>query len=270
VITNVVFENYLELPAITLILNAFLYTIQLYADFSGYTDMAIGISRLMGFSIAKNFDFPFFAQNIAEFWRKWHISLTTWLTDYVFTPLSIAFRDYGKWGLSAAIIINFTIIGIWHGANWTYVLFGFLHGCFFIPLIVTGTLNKKKKLAKDEILPSLREFLNMLGTFTLVMMSLIIFRSESISNAIGYLDRIFSTSILSIPKFRGEENTTAIISLFFIIIFIIVEWKYRFNDFVFNGISKSGVPIQLINIFFIVVALYFFSGSMKSYIYFNF
>jgi alginate O-acetyltransferase complex protein AlgI len=112
--------------------------------------------------------------------------------------------------------------------------------------------------------------LNMLGTFTLVMMSLIIFRSESIPNAIGYLNRIFSTSILSIPRFRGEENTTAIISLFFIAIFIMVEWKYRFNDFVFNGISQRGISIQLFNIIFIVLALYFFSGSMKSYIYFNF
>ena len=270
VITNAVFKSYLELPSSTLILGSFLYTIQLYADFSGYSDMAIGISRLMGFSISKNFDFPFFAQNIAEFWRKWHISLTLWMTDYVFTPLSIAFRDYANWGLSAAIILNFTIIGIWHGANWTYVLFGFLHGCFFIPLILKGTLNKKKKLANDEMLPSLREFLNMLGTFTLVMMSLIIFRSESIPNAIGYLNRIFSTSILSIPKFRGEENTTAIISLFFIAIFIMVEWKYRFNDFVFNGISQRGISIQLFNIIFIVLALYFFSGSMKSYIYFNF
>ena len=161
---NQIFNNYQSYPSSSLLLGAFFYAIQIYADFSGYSDMAIGISRLMGFNITKNFDFPFFAQNIAEYWRKWHMSLTSWLTDYVFTPLSIAFRDYGKWGLTFAIIINFTIIGIWHGPNWTYVLFGFLHGCYFIPLILRGTMNKKNKIAKGKLFPSFRELINMLAT----------------------------------------------------------------------------------------------------------
>ena len=135
-ITNQIFADYEILPASSLLLGAFLYTIQIYADFSGYSDMAIGVSKLLGFNVSKNFDYPFFSQNIAEFWRKWHISLTTWLTEYVFTPLSIIFRDFNKLGLVFSILINFTIIGIWHGANWTYILFGFLHGSYFIPLIL--------------------------------------------------------------------------------------------------------------------------------------
>jgi alginate O-acetyltransferase complex protein AlgI len=146
-VTNNVYDNYLHLPGSTLLIGIVYFAIQLYADFSGYSDMAIGIARLLGFNITRNFDYPFFAQNIAEFWRKWHISLTSWLTEYVFTPLSITFRDYDKWGLVMAIMINFTLIGIWHGANWTFVLFGILHGFYYIPLIIKGTLNKKKKIA---------------------------------------------------------------------------------------------------------------------------
>ncbi|WP_164466324.1 MBOAT family O-acyltransferase [Chryseobacterium carnipullorum] len=124
---------------------AILFLFELYADFSGYSDMAVGFARLLGFKITKNFAFPLFAQNIAEYWRKWHISLTSWLTEYVFTPLVIQFRDYGKRGLIAAIILNFILIGAWHGPRFTFVLFGLLHGLYYIPLIVKDKLNKKKK-----------------------------------------------------------------------------------------------------------------------------
>lgn len=128
-----IFSNFQNLSAFALLLGAFFYTIQIYADFSGYSDMAIGVSKLLGFRVTRNFNYPYFATNIADYWRRWHMSLTSWLTEYVFTPLSIMFRNYGKGGLILAIIINFTLIGIWHGANWTYILFGLLHGCYFIP-----------------------------------------------------------------------------------------------------------------------------------------
>jgi alginate O-acetyltransferase complex protein AlgI len=218
--TSQIFNNYQTMPASSLLLGAFLYTIQIYTDFSGYTDMAIGISRLIGFNVTKNFNFPFFAQNIAEYWRKWHISLTSWLTEYVFTPLSISFRDYGKFGLILAIIINFTICGIWHGANWTYVLFGFLHGCYFIPLILKGTLNKKKKIAREKIFPSFMEFFNMLKTFTIVMLTLVIFRANTIGQAYHYIIGLFSLSLFTLPEIHLNP-------LLFILIMFIVEWKQR-------------------------------------------
>ena len=238
-----IFDNYQSLSGSTLLFGAFLYTFQIYADFSGYSDMAIGFSRLIGFNVSKNFDFPLFSQNIAEFWRKWHISLTSWLTEYVFTPLSINFRDYDKLGLIFAIVINFTICGIWHGANWTYVLFGFLHGCYFIPLILNGTMNKKKKIAKGKWLPSLTEFKNMVLTFTLVMLTFIVFRADTIQQAFHYVSGIASLSLFAIPKFYGMVK--AITTLGLIGIFVVTEWNGREEQYAIAVVGmKWSRPIK--------------------------
>lgn len=264
---NQVFNNYQSYSSSSLLLGAFLYAIQIYADFSGYSDMAIGISRLMGFNIARNFDFPFFAQNIAEFWRKWHMSLTSWLTDYVFTPLSIAFRDYGKLGLTFAIVINFTICGIWHGANWTYVLFGFLHGCYFIPLILSSTMNKKKKTAKGRLLPSLRELINMLATFVLVMLTFIIFRSDNLQQAFHYISSLFTKSLLSIPDIAPWYL------LLLIAVFLMIEWSGREYEF---AIASMGLKLKqqvrwAIYLACSMLILYFnFYNTKTEFIYFQF
>jgi alginate O-acetyltransferase complex protein AlgI len=231
-ITNPIFENHSQLPSSSLVLGAFFYTIQIYADFSGYSDMAIGLSRLIGFNVIQNFNFPLFAQNIAEFWRKWHISLTSWLTEYVFTPLTISFRDYGKAGIILAIVINFTICGIWHGANWTFVLFGFLHGCLFIPLIIRGTMNKKKKTSKNMLLPTFSEFLNILGTFSLVMFSFIIFRAKTISDAFLYYQGIFSRSSFPITEFEKKVlSGESFVTIFLLLFLMIMEWRGRNDQF---------------------------------------
>jgi alginate O-acetyltransferase complex protein AlgI len=232
-----IFDNYQTMSGSTLLFGAFLYTFQIYADFSGYSDMAIGFSRLIGFNVTKNFDFPLFSQNIAEFWRKWHISLTSWLTEYVFTPLSISFRDYDKLGLIFAIVINFTICGIWHGANWTYVLFGFLHGCYFIPLILKGTMNKKKKIAKGSLLPSFNELINVLLTFTLVMLTFILFRAATIQQAFHYMLRIASPSLFSLPQFYGMVK--AVTTLVLIGIFVATEWKGREEQYAIAAIGMK-------------------------------
>ena len=199
--------------------------------------MAIGFSRLIGFNVTKNFDFPLFSQNIAEFWRKWHISLTSWLTEYVFTPLSITFRDYDKLGLIFAIVINFTICGIWHGANWTYVLFGFLHGCYFIPLILKGTMNKKKKIAKGKLIPSFAELKNMVLTFTLVMLTFIVFRASTIGQAFQYISGIASLSLFAVPKFYGMVK--AIITLGLIGIFVVAEWNGREEQYAIASVGEK-------------------------------
>ncbi len=269
-ITDTVFANYQTLPASSLLLGAFLYTIQIYADFSGYSDMAIGISRLLGFEITMNFNYPFFSQNIAEFWRKWHISLTVWLTEYVFTPLSITFRDYDKLGLIFAILINFTIIGIWHGANWTYVLFGFLHGCYFIPLIINGTMNKKKKIAKDKLLPTFKEFTNISKTFILVMLTFIIFKSNTIYQAFNYYGCLFSKSLFSIPDL-GKNSMATIITIFFIIIMIVLEWIARENKFALEKLFFSKHRIIRLAFYYILILLIIsYSGTEQKFIYFQF
>lgn len=272
--TNQIFNNYESYPGSFLFIGAFLYTIQLYADFSGYSDMAIGIGRLLGFQITKNFDFPFFAQNIAEFWRKWHISLTSWLTEYVFTPLSISFRDYDKAGLALAIVINFTIIGLWHGANWTYVLFGFLHGCYYIPLILRGTMNKKKKLTKNRILPTLREFINILSTFLLVMFTFILFRSESISHAWGYYSTFLTNPFFDFSDVTQkifEVNPKFIFIVGLSIVLLIFDWlqreKHHTLQFENTRVNKT---FRWRLYYLLVFSIIYFQGSQQAFIYFQF
>ena len=268
-ITTQVFDNYQSLPGSSLLLGAFLYAIQVYADFSGYSDMAIGIARLIGFNVTKNFDFPFFAQNIAEFWRKWHISLTSWLIEYVFTPLSIAFRDYGKLGLIFAILINFTIVGIWHGARWTYILYGFVHGVYFIPLILSGTMNKKKKIAKGKLFPSIPEFMYMLGTFTLIMMTFILFRSENFHHAYCFYLRLCSFSVFSIPVMLNGQ--TVLITLFFTTVMFLLEWLHREKE---HGLQIDTIkkPLLRWSIYYALIFSIIIFGvtTTNQFIYFKF
>jgi alginate O-acetyltransferase complex protein AlgI len=264
-ITDNIFENYQTLHGSALVLGAFLYTFQIYTDFSGYSDMAIGFARLLGFTITKNFAFPLFSQNIAEFWRKWHISLTSWLTEYVFTPLSITFRDLGKFGLILAIVINFTIIGIWHGPNWTYILFGFLHGCYYIPLILKGTMNKKKVIAKDKLLPNLNELSNMLMTFTLVMFTFILFRSNSIGHALSYYSKIFNWSLFSLPE------VSAVTGILLIIILVSIEWIGRDRNYAIENLFNIKRKAYRWSFYLILsLIIFLFQGKQQAFIYFQF
>jgi len=265
IITGQIFENYTHLKGSALLFGAFLYTIQIYADFSGYSEMALGIANLAGFNITRNFNFPFFAKNIAEFWRKWHISLTSWLTEYLFTPLTIAFRDLNNAGLILAIIINFTIVGIWHGANWTYVLFGFLHGCYFIPLILKGTMNKKEKISPG-IVPSFGDALRMIGTFILVMLTFVLIRSQTIGEAVHYIGGIFSKSLFSKPAYIiGTSKVIAVIALM-----LIVEWLQRRKQHGLEMFSVGG-PVLKWSIYYAIIALILeFGAESQSFIYFKF
>jgi alginate O-acetyltransferase complex protein AlgI len=268
--TDEIFGSYQELPASSLLLGAFFYTIQIYADFSGYSDMAIGFSRLLGFKITKNFDYPLFSQNIAEFWRKWHISLTSWLTEYLFTPLNIAFRDMGKLGMIFAIIINFTLIGIWHGANWTFVLFGFLHGCFFIPLVLRDTINKKREIDKSRLLPNSREAVNMILTFSLVMFSLILFRSTSVGNALNYFQRMVDPSLFSVPVFVNNNEKWQII-LILIFLMLSLEWLNREKP---HALAEIGLdwsrPLRWLCYYILILFIYFFAVLGQNFIYVQF
>jgi len=171
-----------------------LYPLQMYTDFAGYSDMAIGVGKMLGLKVTKNFNYPFFGRNIAEYWRNWHISLTSWLTDYVFMPLNVKFRDLGKWGSELAILITFVLIGLWHNAAWTFALFGLYHGLLYLPSMMSGSFFKKKKLQLNACkLPKCADALKMLQTYLLVAFGLIIFRSQGI-NEIGLtLSRIFSS-----------------------------------------------------------------------------
>ncbi|MCX8522336.1 MBOAT family protein [Chryseobacterium formosus] len=258
-ITQEIFQNYHHLSGSTVAFGAILFLFEIYADFSGYSDMAIGFARLLGFKITKNFAFPLFAQNIAEYWRKWHISLTSWLTDYVFTPLVIQFRDYEKKGLIAAIILNFVLIGAWHGPRYTFVLFGLLHGLYYIPLILTNKLNKKKKFLKS--VPTFQELGNILLTMMMVCFAFILFAAPNLTDAAGMYGRIFSLSLFSIPQFIKVKI------LGFIFILILIDWINkdkehgleisRFNPFLRN----------LLYVFLIFMIMYFGMFGNSNFIY---
>lgn len=258
-----------HLRGVVLVVGAFFYTIQIYADFSGYSDMAIGIARLLGFEITRNFNYPFFAQNIAEFWRRWHMSLTTWLTDYVFAPLSITFRDYEKNGLIMAILINFTIIGIWHGANWTFVLFGILHGLYYISLILKGKLNKKKDIPAGQKLPTFTELRNIIGTFLLVMSTFILFRSADLLSALKYYRDIFSLAPLTFTDIN--PGWMYLLALVFIIFMILAEWKSRGKLHVLQNMDTKWPGLVRWSFYVVAVALIMtFTGHEQQFIYFKF
>lgn len=271
-ITAQVFEQYHIYPGSTLVVVAFLYTIEIYADFSGYSDMAVGIARLLGFNIMNNFRLPFFAQNIAEFWQKWHISLTTWMTEYVFTPLSFIFRAQGKRGTILAIIINFVLVGLWHGANWTFIVYGFLHGCYFIPLILKGTVNANKVIAKDSFFPTFKEFANVLGTFLLVMLTLIIFNSHSLSQAVDYYKHLFSSSLFSAPALpAGMRMIKLQLTMVFIGIMFIIEWIGRQQTYAIANLGLTWYrPLRWTMYYVLIFLIFYFSGNEQQFIYFQF
>ena len=264
-IVNQVFTRFEVMPSSSLWLGMLLYFIQVYADFSGYSDMAIGVSKLLGFHVSKNFDFPIFAQSIPEYWRKWHISLTSWLTEYVFTPLSYQFRRYGKFGLILAIVINFVIVGIWHGAEWTYVLYGFVHGLFFIPAILNGTFNKNKKTDLNKNFPSFMELVNIIATLIPVMFTFILFKSETVSQAFIYYGRMFDCSFFSEPIPMPCYVTV------FIIFFFLMEWKGRNQDYAIKTTGiKFPIVFRLLFYYFLIAAIFIFSAREQQFIYFHF
>lgn len=253
----------------TLALAAVLYSFQMYADFSGYSDMAIGVGKLIGFRIAKNFNYPFFALNVADFWRRWHMSLTSWLTDYVFMPLNIRFRDWGNAGMILAIIINMVVVGMWHGANWTFAVFGLYHGLLFVPLILSGAFFKKAKLTTNRLgLPVIQDFGRMLLTFSFVTFGLMIFRADTIAQAWEYMSGICNASLLQAPWLMNRLYY--IPQFFFIVIMMFVEWLQRTKE---HGLALDGIYNKTLRYGIyglLVVLLIWVGGHADTFIYFQF
>lgn len=255
----------------TLVLAMVLYSFQLYADFSGYSDMAIGVGKLLGFSITPNFKTPFFAVNMKEFWQRWHISLTSWLSDYVFTPLNIKFRDLGKLGVILAILINMLLVGFWHGANWTYGVFGLYHGLLFVPLILTSAFIKKPKLKTyDKVdLPIPKDFGRMVLTFALVCIGQMIFRCESVEQIGNLICGICDLSLMSMPWLMTRHFYIPI--AFAIMFMLAIEWIHRKEQ---HGLTMSLLKKPWIRIIFgyLLLCVIIWNGhfGMNQFIYFNF
>lgn len=270
-LTGDIFGHYASQSVSGLLFGVFLYTIQIYADFSGYSDMAIGIGSLLGFRITRNFHYPFFSQNIAEFWRRWHITLTSWLTEYVYLPLSIYFRDYGKWGQIVAILVNFALIGIWHGPKWTFLVFGVLHGCYYIPLILRGTLNKKGGAggAGGASGTGRTGGIKMVGTFLLVMLTYVVFRAESLGAAIGYYRRMLTGPI--VQGFVVGEGSNLWVMLGSIVLMFGMEWwqRDREHPLQIDRVRPFALRV-LIYYFFLGLVLCFGPAKFTEFIYIRF
>jgi len=267
-LANQIFNNSTEYDGSTLVLGAIFFTFQIYGDFSGYSDIAIGTSRLFGFNLKQNFAFPYFSRDIAEFWRRWHISLSTWFRDYLYIPLGGS--RGGTWMKVRNTFAIFIVSGFWHGANWTFIVWGALNALYFLPLLL---LNKNRTntdtVAQGKYLPSLKEFFQIGITFGLTVLAWVFFRAENIGHALNYLSTIFSSTLFNFPNFHGKLQ--ALTTLILIAIFIIVEWFGRNNQFAIEKIGfKSKRTIRWAIYYSIIITIFWFSGSQQQFIYFQF
>jgi len=266
---NMIFNNSTEYSGSTLLLGALFFTFQIYGDFSGYSDIAIGISRLFGFSLVKNFAFPYFSRDMAEFWRRWHISLSTWFRDYLYIPLGGS-----RFGMARAVrntVIIFAVSGLWHGSNWTFIIWGLLNAIFVIPLVLTQRNRKNLDIvAKGKLLPSIREAIGMLVTFSLTVLAWIFFRAESVTQAVKIIGEIFSSSFFTIQDFNARRKALDIIVL--VIIFVIVEWFGREGEYAIERFYKKSKWIKWGQILTISLLIYWFGffGQELEFIYFQF
>ena len=264
-----VFSTYTEQTGSTLLLAAIFFTFQIYGDFSGYSDIAIGTAKLFGIKLMRNFNVPYFSRDIAEFWRRWHISLTTWFRDYVYIPLGGSRVSKAKVIRNTFII--FLVSGFWHGANWTFIAWGAYHAILFLPLILTGKNRKYTNLvAEGRILPTLKETGQMLLTFFLVVLGWILFRSTGMSSCVQYILRIFDTSLFSIPWLLNKEF---FMSLFlFILAMLVVEWLQRGKGHGLEMVNEKRFAWLrwLVYYSIIILLIRYGMGEEKTFIYFQF
>lgn len=268
VIVNAIFADYADLPGSTLWLGAILFAIQIYCDFSGYSDIAVGTARLFGFRLMRNFNVPYFSRDIAEFWRRWHISLTAWFRDYIYIPLG------GSRVSKAKIIRNtfviFLVSGLWHGANWTFLAWGAYHALLFLPLILAGKNRKYTDVAaQNRMLPSLQETGRILTTFMLAVIGWVIFRAESIADAANYLGGMFSASAFDRATGFGSAEQLRHCIWFSAALFV-VEWIQRKQN---HGLDFGGRGIPFVArlaIYYAVMFAFMYAGPVESFIYFQF
>lgn len=232
---DAIYADPTSLDSTILFIGTFLFAVQIYCDFSGYSDIAIGAARLFGIRLMRNFAFPYFARNIGEFWRRWHISLSTWFRDYVYVPLGGSRTTTRRRMVN--IVVTFMVSGFWHGANWTFLVWGLLHGLYYIPLMLAGTHRRYTNVvAEGRLLPSGREFVSMMVTFLLVWFGWIFFRAQSMTHALAYIGTFFRGPIIDRSHWHGRY--LGALTLCFLL--LAAEWVQRHK--------QHGMDIQHMNI----------------------
>lgn len=259
---NELFQYYPEQSGSTLFFGAFFFAFQIYGDFSGYTDIAIGCSKLLGIDLKQNFNIPYLSRNLGEFWRRWHISLSTWFRDYVYIPLGGS--RVSKLKIARNIFVVFLLSGLWHGANWTFVIWGLIHATCFLPLIILGRHSSYKDIPdENNILPTLKTSFQIITTFLIVMFAWIFFRAESLLHAIQYLSGIFNASFFTMP-----EVSRGLILL--LLGFMIIEWMQRKRSHLLDIDFIKYRFLRVVIYYLIVVCIFYFSGNTQPFIYFQF
>lgn len=264
--SNMIFNDTGAYDGSTLFLGAIFFTFQIYCDFSGYSDIALGTARLFGIELLRNFSFPYFSRDIAEFWRRWHISLTTWFRDYLYIPLGGS--KGGTWMKIRNTFIIFLVSGFWHGANWTFIVWGALNAFYFLPLMLTNSnRNNLEIVAQGKWFPTVREIVGMVSTFLMAVFGWIFFRSNDLTHAFSFIGKMFTTNFFKAPKIPE----LAYLSIFFIIFMLFVEWIGRESNYALERIDKiKFVPFRWVFYSLLLVCIIVLSGKEQEFIYFQF
>lgn len=245
-------------------LGAILFSFQIYGDFSGYSDIALGSARLFGIDLLKNFAFPYFSRDMAEFWRRWHISLSSWFKDYLYIPLGGS--KGSNWLKIRNTLVIFLVSGFWHGANWTFIVWGLLNAIFILPSMFFNThRNNLQIVAAGKLFPSFKSLIAMIITFTLSTFAWIFFRAENLSKALHYCQKIFSFSSMSMP----EINPVALYKC--LVILLVVEWLGREKEYALAHLEEKMPALFRWSAYYILVYLIFYHvGAEQQFIYFQF
>jgi alginate O-acetyltransferase complex protein AlgI len=260
---NAIFDHYTSMNSLSLLLGAFYFAFQIYGDFSGYSDMALGMSKLFGLDLLRNFNYPYFSRDIADFWRRWHISLSSWFRDYVYIPLGGSRGSKLKQVRNVFVI--FLLSGFWHGANWTFIAWGFINALYFLPLLLRDT--NRSNIETVELqwnLTSVKVFFSMLSTFALTCLAWVFFRAKSIGDAFDYIRRIFKDLNFKVQYLENERYSYEILLLIFI--FILVEWNARTKIEPISG-KYSWLKVTLCIAAIVALGTY---SDYKEFIYFQF
>jgi D-alanyl-lipoteichoic acid acyltransferase DltB (MBOAT superfamily) len=266
---NLIFNNSDSYSGSTLVLGALFFAFQIYGDFSGYSDIALGTARLFGIDLLRNFAFPYFSRDIAEFWRRWHISLSTWFRDYLYFPLGGSRGN--TWIKVRNTFIIFIVSGFWHGANWTFIAWGVLNALYFLPvLLLNRNRNNLETVAAGKLFPSIKELASIGATFSLTVFAWIFFRAESMQHAFSYIDSMFSWSLFSNPDFNGKKM--ALLTLALCLFFIIIEWLGREGQYALSHMGQhwsKSVRFAFYSFLVFLMGMYM-STNETPFIYFQF
>lgn len=261
-----VFQNYHNLDAVTLIIGAIAFSFQIYGDFSGYSDIALGTAKLFGFELLSNFKFPYFSRDVAEFWRRWHISLSSWFRDYLYIPLGGSKK--GKFKAVRNTFIIFIVSGFWHGASWNFLAWGFIHACGFLPLLL---LDRNRKhishvVAQNRLFPNIKELWQMASTFLFVTLAWVFFRSDSINNAWGYMKQIYKSIIEQPYQFFKLPGSLSV--FIYIIPLILGDWYLRRDERLLS--LPQNTPIRFMIYWILLICVLGLIGDEQTFIYFQF